>query len=201
MAYWIEEAGRVDEAQRTESLLRRLHAGDAAAADELLPLVYGELRGLAAGYMRDERAEHTLQTTALVNEAWLRLSAGLESGVETRSHFVAVAARAMRRVLIDHARRRDAVKRGGGVRREELDDALAVFQESAPDLLALDTALAKLERMDPQLGRVVELRFFGGASNQEVAEVLGVSLRTVERGWQTARAWLRSELSAEGGPE
>ena len=179
---------------RTVALLQRLELGDATAADELLPLVYQELHRLAGAYMRDERAGHTLQATALVHEAWVRMAGELEGGLESRSHFLGVAARAMRRVLIDHARRRDADKRGSGIAREDFERVLEVYRESAPDLLGLDEALERLERMDPQLARIVELRFFGGAQNREVAAALGISLRSVERGWQTARAWLRSEL-------
>ena len=147
--------------------------------------------------MRNERSEHTLQATALINEAWMRMAGDLKGGVESRPHFIGVAARAMRRVLIDHARRRDADKRGSWAAREDFDRLLEVYRESAPDLIGLDAALEKLERMDRQLARVVELRFFGGAGNREVAAALGISLRSVERAWHTARAWLRVELETE----
>ena len=174
-------------------LLRRLAEGESEAAEELLPLLYTELHGLAAGYMANERRQHTLQPTALVNEAWLRLLGDREPWT-SRAHFLGVAAQAMRRVLIDHARKREADKRGGGRERVGLDVALDLFEEQGPDLVALDAALSKFAALDPQLARIVELRFFAGASNQDVAEALAVSTRTVERGWKTAQAWLRAEL-------
>lgn len=180
--------------QQTTLLLRRVATGDPEAANELLPLVYGELRDLAGRYMGGERAQHTLQPTALIHEAWLRLLGEQSAAAENRSHFVALAARAMRQVLIDHARRRDSRKRGGGEARVDLDLALELFEERGPDVLVLEEALAKLEKFDPQLVRIVELRFFAGASNEEAAAALGVSTRTIERGWKTAQAWLRAEL-------
>jgi RNA polymerase sigma factor (TIGR02999 family) len=188
--------------QQTTLLLRRAAGGDAGAADELLPLVYDELRELAGRYMAAERAQHTLQPTALINEAWLRMLGERTTGEQTpawqnRAHFVGLAARAMRQVLIDHARRRDACKRGGGEQRLPLDAALDVYSESGPDLLVLEEALSKLETLDPQLVRIVELRFFAGADNQDAAAALGVSTRTIERGWKTAQAWLRAELGGE----
>jgi RNA polymerase sigma factor (TIGR02999 family) len=182
---------------KTTLLLRRIESGDREAGAELLELVYGELRGLAAGYMAGERAAHTLQPTALVHEAWVRLM-GTEAGVwKDRAHFIGFAALAMRRVLVDHARRRRAEKRGGG-RREPLDAVVAVFEERGADLVALGEALERLEALDPELARIVERRFFAGATNAEVAADLGGSERTVERGWSTARAWLRAELGPEG---
>ena len=181
---------------KTTLLLRRIESGDREAGAELLELVYGELRDLAAGYMAGERAAHTLQPTALVHEAWVRLM-GAEGAWKDRAHFVGFAALAMRRVLVDHARRRRAEKRGGG-RREPLDTVVAVFEERGADLVALGEALERLEALDPELARIVERRFFAGATNAEVAADLGVSERTVERGWSTARAWLRAELGPEG---
>src|SRR5262249_31683920 len=148
----------------------------------------------AGRYMSGERAHHTLQPTALIHEAWLRMLGERSSEWNDRAHFLALAARAMRQVLIDHARRRDAGKRGGGEQRLALDAALEVYARRGPDLLVLEEALARLEQLDPQLGRIVELRFFGGASNEEAAVGLGVSTRTIERGWKTAQAWLRAEL-------
>jgi RNA polymerase sigma factor (TIGR02999 family) len=169
----------------TTMLLRRASAGDPRASEELLPLVYGELHRLALSF---------LQPTALIHEAWMRLIGDPSPQWNDRAHFVALAARAMRQVLVDHARRRDADKRGGGAVREPLDAALELFEERSTNLLDLDSVLEKLRGLDPQLARIVELRFFGGASNEEIASALGTSTRTVERGWKLAQAWLRSEL-------
>ena len=176
------------------ALLQRMAAGHADAAEELLPLLYGELHALASGYMAGERKHHTLQPTALVHEAWIRLTGDAQDW-QNRAHFVGVAARAMRRVLVDHARRRNAEKRGGDLRRVGLDAALDLFEEAGPDLVVLNESLERFERVDPELARLVELRFFGGASSQDIAEVLGVSSRTVERGWKTAQAWLRADIA------
>ncbi len=183
--------------QRTTRLLRQMADGDARAGEELLPLVYAQLHDLARALMAGERRNHTLQPTALVHEAWMRLQGGQEMGSADRAQFLCVAAKAMRRVLIDHARRRNAEKRNGGLSKEPLDAALDAYAESGPDLLDLDQALERLDILDPQLVRIIELRFFAGASNEETAASLGVSTRTVERGWKTAQAWLRSELGEE----
>lgn len=166
----------------------------AASADSLYRQLEGELRRLAARQLDRQEPGHTLQTTALVNEAWLRLA---PLGYEGREHFLAVAARAMRSVLVDHARRKRADRRGGGAVRLELDEALVGFEAGAEDLVALDAALAELESADPTLASIVELRFFAGLSNPEVARVQGTSLRSVERGWRAARAWLRTRLDPE----
>ncbi len=168
--------------------------GDAAAGTELLPLVYEELHALARSYMAAERREHTLQPTALIHEAWLRMGGGEPAGWQSRAHFVGVAARAMRRVLIDHARKRDARKREGAAERLPLDAVLDVFETSGPDLIDLGGALDRLEAIDAELVKIVELRFFAGASNEDIARALAVSTRTVERGWKTAQAWLRAEI-------
>jgi RNA polymerase sigma factor (TIGR02999 family) len=183
------------ETVRATLLLHRMSDGDERAADELLPLVYGELHALAARYMGERAAGHTLQPTALVNEAWLRMIEP-ESGAsfESRAHFFGVAAKAMRSVLVDHARRRGAQKRGGAVERVPLEDIAALFEERASDLLALDESLTRLAAMDAQLGRIVELRFFGGLSVEETALALGVSQPTIVRGWRVARMWLKREL-------
>jgi RNA polymerase sigma factor (TIGR02999 family) len=183
------------EATQVTQLLRRLSEGDAQAANELLPLVYGELRALAAGLLGDERARHTLQPTALVHEAYLRL-VGAEVGRdwEGHRHFVGVAAKAMRSVLIDHARRKRAEKRGGGAVRLSLEGIVEALEERVPDLLALDEALVRLEAMDAELGRLVELRFFAGLTLEETARALGTSVPTVVRAWQVARLWLQREL-------
>ena len=162
-------------------LLVRWREGDRRALDELMPLVYDELRRLASHYMRGERPGHTLQTSALVNEAYLRLAAHEEMQWQDRAHFLAVAAQVMRRVLVDHARRRGNQKRGG--------DALKV---------ALDDALARLAELAPRKSQLVELRFFGGLSIEEAAEVLGVSPGTVMRDWTFTKAWLRKEIAGGG---
>jgi RNA polymerase sigma-70 factor, ECF subfamily len=176
-------------------LLRRYGDGDRAAADELLPLLYDELRRIASAHLRRERSDHTLQPTALVHEAWLRLVDDPAPEVGSRAHFLSLAARVMRRVLVDHAREHGAQKRGGGSSRVTLDDALALYERRDLDLLALDEALERLGALDAPLARIVELRFFAGLTNAEVASLDGTSLRSVERGWATARAWLRGALA------
>jgi RNA polymerase sigma factor (TIGR02999 family) len=170
--------------------------GDAAAAERLLPLVYEELRAIAASHLRHERAGHTLQPTALVHEAYVRLIDQTSVRWNGRSHFLAVAAMAMRRVLVNHARDRRRLKRGGPeMKRVPLDDAVGVLEERAGDLEALDGALTRLAAMDPQQARIVELRFFGGLTAPETAEAMGISERTVHREWSLARAWLRGEVT------
>ena len=179
----------------TVLLLRRMDQGDSEAAERLLGLLYGELHELASGYMGGERAEHTLQPTALVHEAWLRMAGTAGPELTDRAHFLALAARAMRRILIEHARRRGARKRGSGGTREPLDEALVAYERTGEaDLLTLNGALGELEELDLQLAQIVEQRFFAGATNADVARALGVSERTVERGWRTARSWLRGRL-------
>jgi RNA polymerase sigma factor (TIGR02999 family) len=177
-------------------LLDAATAGDSAAAAELLPLVYDELRGLAAARMAAETPDHTLQPTALVHEAYLRLvGGGQPRDWGGRGHFFAAAAEAMRRVLIDHARARRADKRGGGRERLALDTVVEwVERTHRIDLVGLDDALGRLKALDPRPARVVELRFFGGCEMGEIAEHLGVSLSTVEKDWRLARAWLHSQL-------
>ena len=175
-------------------LLNEWSAGDQRALDELTPLVYGELRHQAARYLRRERLSHTLQTTALINEAYLRLIDAKDVQWQSRAHFFAIAANLMRRILVDHARRHDAEKRGGSQIRLTLDEGLAVAKETDVDLLAVDEALDRLATIDPQQARVVELRFFSGLSVEETAAVLGVSPKTVKRDWSVARAWLRREI-------
>jgi RNA polymerase sigma factor (TIGR02999 family) len=167
---------------------------DPAARDRLMPIVYEELRRLAHHYMRGEREGHTLQTTALVNEVYLRL-AGIDGlGWRDRAHFFAMAATLMRRVLVDYARRRARGKRGAGVSVTSLED-VDIARQPAVDIVALDEALERLGAADPQQGRVVELRFFAGLSVKETAEVLGVSAATVKRDWATAKLWLYNELT------
>ena len=172
--------------------------GDQAALEKLMPLVYAELHRLARRYMRREHAGHTLQTSALVNEAYLRLIDARGVHWQNRTHFFAVSAQIMRRILVDFARAKQNLKRGAGARQITLDEALIVSSESGSDLLALDEALETLAMLDPRQSRVVELRYFGGLSEEEVAEVLKVSPRTVRHDWSLARAWLYRELSAGG---
>ena len=182
-------------------LLRRLSNGDSDAAEELLPILYRELHDIASRCMDGERSNHTLQPTALVNEAFLRLIGPGTPAVEDRGHFLNLAARAMRNILVDHARRRNAEKRGNDRTREPLDDALAAYAEQGVDVLAVNEALQRLAAMDEQLARIVDLRFFAGLPVPEVAKALGLSLRTAERGWFSARAWLRKELDGDLEPD
>ena len=185
----------MDAAPNATLLLRRYGEGDRAAADALLPLLYDELRRIAGAHMQHERRDHTLQPTALVHEAWLRLVDQPARDLQSRQHFLSLAARVMRRVLVDHAREHGAQKRGGAAERVTLDGAVALYESRALDLMEMDEALERLAELDPALARLVELRFFAGLSNAEVAELEGASLRSVERGWSTARAFLRGELA------
>jgi RNA polymerase sigma factor (TIGR02999 family) len=172
--------------------------GDRQALEKLTPLVYQELKRLAARYLRRERQEHTLQSTALVHEAWLRLIDQNHVHWQNRAQFFGIAAEMIRRILIDHARNRQAAKRGDGALKLTLDDALAAPDIRDLDLVALDDALQDLAKFDPQQSRMVELRFFAGLSIEESAEVLGVSPATVKREWAAARAWLYRELRDRG---
>lgn len=177
------------------SLLVDWQHGDAAALDALLPVIYDELRRIAARYLRRERVEHTLEPTALVHEAYFRLVGQQGVAWHNRAHFFAIAAQLMRRVLIDHARRKQAEKRGGDVEVVRLDTAAADLPERREiDVVALDEVLTRLAEIDAQQARVVELRFFAGLNVDETAEVLGVSPTTVKREWRMARAWLLREL-------
>lgn len=175
--------------------------GDRAALDELTPLVYEELHRLAHNHMGRERQAHTLQTSALVNEAYLRLIDQKNVRWQNRAQFFSISSRLMRRILIDHARSHHYAKRGGGTRRVSLDEAAVVAQEQAAELVALDDALKSLAAIDPRKCQVVELRFFGGMSVEESAEVLGVSAVTVMRDWSTAKAWLQREMAKEVSAE
>lgn len=181
-------------------LLRAWSGGDAKALDQLTPIVYDELRRLARYYLRGERRDHSLQTTALVHEAYLRLVDHTRMEWQDRAHFFAVSAQVMRRILVDHARRRN-LKRGHGLRRVSLEEATLVGGDRPTDLAALDDALTSLGERDPRKAQVVEMRFFGGLSVEESAEVLGVSAVTVMREWRTAKAWLYRELAAGGGDD
>jgi RNA polymerase sigma factor (TIGR02999 family) len=185
-------------AQATE-LLRQASDGDEGASAELLAFVHDELARLARIHMDRERGDHTLQPTALVNEAWIRLIDRDRAGWRDREHFLSAASRAMRNILVDHARRRRAEKRGGGDVRLPLDAVVELYEERAVDLELLSDALDALHEDDPRLGRVVELRFFGGLTVEETARVMGVSPSTVERSWRMARAWLRDEIAEEDG--
>lgn len=180
--------------QNITHLLKEWSDGDERALDRLTPLVYEELRQQAARYLRRERPGHTLQTTALIHEAYLRLIDAKDVQWQSRAHFFAIAANLMRRILVDHSRRRDAEKRGGSHIRLTLDEALAGAKETDVDVLAIDEALNRLATVDPQQARVVELRFFSGLTVEETAEALGVSPKTVKRDWSVARAWLRREI-------
>lgn len=178
-------------------LLTAWSAGETQADERLFAIIYDELRKLSAYHRRREASHHSLQTTALVHEAYLRLAGQQRVSWKNRGHFFAVAAQAMRRVLVDHARRRKAAKRGRGLEASPLD-SVALAMESSVDLVDLDIALDRLARLDPREAQVVELRFFAGLTMPEVAQALGVSRATVEREWAAARAWLRRELDARG---
>ena len=176
-------------------LLVRWRGGDKAALDALMPLVYSELRRIANRHLQAERSDHTLQSTALVHEAYVRLTNQQLPQWQNRAHFFAVAAQLMRQILVDHARSHRASKRGGEVYKLALDDAEDQQKPIDIDIVALDDALKSLTAMDAQQGKVVELKFFGGLSNEDTAEVLGISTSTVKRDWTTARAWLFRELN------
>jgi RNA polymerase sigma factor (TIGR02999 family) len=177
------------------ALLERAKGGQPAALDELVPLVYGELRRIAGRCMRRERPGQSLQATALVHEAYIRLLKDEGLSFENRAHFLGIAARAMRQILVEHARARDADKRGGERRRITLDDDVASGQPADVDLLALDEVLERLAALNADHARIVELRFFGGLTNEETAAALGISPATVKRAWVVARAWLFRELT------
>ena len=189
------------------ALLVQLQGGDDSAADEFLPLIYTELHRIAQRALAHGRG-HTFQTTDLMNEAWLKLVESAGGRWRSRDHFLAVAARAMRSVLVDRSRSRGALKRGENRRAEiDLDEVVSMLEEHSTDLVRVDEALETLQGADPQLARIVEMRFFGGMSHESIARALGVSLSTVERGWRSARAWLHAQLmgttvaSRARGPE
>ncbi|MFO0829353.1 MAG: ECF-type sigma factor [Phycisphaerales bacterium] len=186
-----------DSANDATAILEALNRGDSSAANRLLPLVYDELRSLASQWMRRERVDHTLQPTALVHEAYIRLIDQSKTDWTSRAHFMAVAAKTIRNVLVDHARRAKADKRGGARHRTTLHDELkAQAGRNDVDLLALEEALEKLQALHPRQAKVVELRFFGGLSLEETAHVLDVARSTVADDWMIARAWLSRELAA-----
>jgi len=189
-----DEESRTPPCGEVSGLLRAWGDGDRAALDRLTPIVYDELHRLAQRYMRRERPGHSLQTTALVNEAYVRLVDYKRMQWQNRAHFFAVSAQLMRRILVEHARRHN-LKRGGGVQHVSLDETAIVGGDQSADLMALDEAMVALARFDPRKVRVVEMRFFGGLSVEETAEVLKVSSVTVMRDWSTAKAWLYRELT------
>jgi RNA polymerase sigma factor (TIGR02999 family) len=180
-------------------LLQDWSRGNRQALEDLTPIVYEELRRLARSYMRKERPDHTLQSTALVHEAYTRL---VDQRVEwkCRSHFYAIAAQMMRRILVDHAKQHKSAKRGAGISPITLEEPLLVARSDSPDIVALNDALSALGDVEPQRAKIAELRFFGGLSNEEIAELLEVSTATVQRQWQGARAWLYHELNRKDGP-
>jgi RNA polymerase sigma-70 factor (ECF subfamily) len=179
-------------------LLKQMRSGRKDALERLLPLVYNELRRLAGRYMRDERADHTLQPTALVHEAYLRLTNQSRANWQNRAQFMAVAGQLMRRILVDHARKHCAAKRCGLPATLDESCAKQLADLTRPEeILAVHLTLERLERLDPQQGKLVELRYFAGLSAEETAEAMGLSLRTVEREWTTAKAWLRAQLAEE----
>jgi RNA polymerase sigma-70 factor (ECF subfamily) len=175
-------------------LLKAMRAGDSSAADKLLPLVYAELHRIAEAYMRRERPDHTLQPTALINEAYLRL-VGEDIDWNSRGHFIGLAAHVMRRVLVDYARQHNAERRAGGLQRVEMEDNLAISPERLNEVLFLDSALAKLKEKSPRQAQVVELKYFGGLSVEQIASTLDVAPRSVKRDWSLARMFLYRELN------
>lgn len=183
------------------SLLNKLAEGDRQAAAQLVPLVYKELRRLAARCLRRERRDHTLQATALVHEAYMKLSAQQDAKWQNRAQFFAVASELMRRILVDYARAQHRVRRGGQQQKVSLDDVLLVSPDRTEELLAIHESLARLEKVDFRQGRIVELRYFGGLTLDETADVLGVSSRTVMREWNIARAWLYGDLKERHGDD
>jgi len=179
-------------------LLVRWRGGDGEALDSLIPLLYGELRKLARAYLRRERPDHTLQSAALVHEAYVRLAGDASLNCENRTHFFGVAARLMREILVDHARTRAAAKRGAGISDVTLNEALSIPQQQNVDLILLDDALRRLALLDERQCQIVELRFFAGLSIEDTSEALDISAATVSREWMTARVWLRHELAKTG---
>ncbi len=181
--------------QEITQLLLAWGDGDKQALDRLMPFVYEELRRLAKNYMRNQRSDHTLQTTALVNEAYLRLIDSSQVRWQNRTHFFAISAQLMRRVLVDFARKKKAIKRGGEEQKITFDEALPVSSQKESELIALDEALNELAKMNERQSQIVEMRYFGGMNEKEIAEALNISARTVRRDWSVARAWLYRELN------
>jgi len=188
------------DSDRITGLLNDLRRGDAGAQAEIIPLIYPELRKIAARYMRRERAEHTLQATALVHEAYLRMIAQHNQDWQNRAHFFGVAADLMRQILVDHARRHLAARRGGGARHVELSEILVGTESAADSVLEIDDAIRNLSKLDPRQSEIVVMRVFAGLTEEEIAAVLNVSDRTVRRDWKMAKAWLRGVLSSGSAP-
>lgn len=186
-----------DSSNPVTALLVRWREGDRQALDALMPLVYSELRRLAQYYLQRERADHTLQSTALVHEAYLRLAGNDPPQWQNRAHFFGIAAHLMRQILVEYARGHSAAKRGGSACKLTLDEALVLAPQVDVDVVALDRALSELSELDAQQGRIVELRFFGGLTIEDTSEVLGISAATVKRDWTTARAWLHRAITGE----
>ncbi len=188
--------------QELTQLLVQLSEGKSQAVDDILPLIYDELRRLASNYLRRERSDHTLQPTALVHEAYIKLIDQTQVKWQNRAHFFGIAANIMRRILVDYARQHKADKRGGAAEKLPLEEEILIVSEGkSAELLALDEALENLAKIDPQKSKIVELRYFGGLSVEETAEVLGVSEITVKRHWRMAKAWLYGQLSHENSNE
>jgi RNA polymerase sigma factor (TIGR02999 family) len=185
------------ESRSITQLLLEAKGGDRGALDQLMPVVYNELRRLAESYLRRERPDHTLQATALVNEAYLRLIDQKTVNWQNRAQFFGLAAKMMRRILVNHAEAHHAAKRGGHAQKLSLDEALSFFESAQVDLLALNTALNRLSTLDERQSEIIELRFFGGLTIEEIAEMLQISPATVKREWNMAKAWLKREISKE----
>lgn len=184
--------------ERITGLLQNLRRGDRTAQSQIIPLIYPELRRIAARYMRHERADHTLQPTALVHEVYLRMVSQEQQDWQSRAHFFAAAAGVMRQILVDHARARMAAKRGGGACRVQLDDALVKTEAAADTVLDIDRAICHLSELDARQAEIVVMRVFGGLTEEEIAVALEISDRTVKRDWRMAKAWLRGALNPNG---
>jgi RNA polymerase sigma factor (TIGR02999 family) len=194
---WNDRIAGMSQPGEVTALLTAWRAGDGNALDKLIPIVYEDLRHVAGRYMQSEESGHTLQTTALVHEAYLRLTREQDRTWESRAHFFAVAAQIMRNLLVDHARMATRAKRGGGIAEISLEDAPELATAKPEVMLALDDAMRRLAEVDPRASRIVELRYFVGLNNEEVANVIGISEKTVIRDWNTAKAWLRAELRSQ----
>ncbi len=187
--------------EEVTALLTESTKGNREALDKITPLVFDELHAIASSFLRKERTDHTLQTTALISEAFLKMVDQTRVTWKGKAHFMAISAQAMRRILVDHARANKRIKRGGGRKKLELDEALYVSEQTASFMLDLEEALEKLEKIDEQQSQIVTMRFFGGMTMQEIADELGLSKRTVEAEWTMIRAWFRRELSSDGESE